>query len=91
MQRVLNATILIIASLIGLGSFLYPFFVPRQGESFGAMAHAQDAPLVFVVLVALCLGAVLGNLGSGQMNAKLVAVPLPISSELKARRNTRPA
>jgi energy-coupling factor transport system substrate-specific component len=74
MHRILNAAILAVASLIGLGSFVYPFFVPQQGEAFGAMAHAHDAPLIFVVLVVLCLGAVLSSLSSGMMNAKLIAV-----------------
>jgi energy-coupling factor transport system substrate-specific component len=74
MHRILNAAILAIASLIGLGSFVYPFFVPQQAETFGAMAHAHDAPLVFVILVVLCLGAVLSSLSSGMMNAKLIAV-----------------
>ncbi|MGD2205411.1 MAG: ECF transporter S component [Anaerolineae bacterium] len=74
MKRVLNNAILTIASLIGLGSFLYPFFAPQQGEGFGAMAHAQDAPLIFVLLVVLCLTAVLSSLSSGMMNAKLIAV-----------------
>jgi energy-coupling factor transport system substrate-specific component len=74
MQRILNAAILIIASLIGLASFLYPFLVPQQGEVFGASAHAQDALLVFVVLVVLCLGAAISSLSAGMMNAKLIAV-----------------
>lgn len=74
MYRTLNAAILAVASLIGLGSFLYPFFVPQQEGSFGIMAHAQDAPLVFVILIVLCLGAVLSSLSSGMMNAKLIAV-----------------
>ena len=74
MHRILNAAILVIASLIGLGSFVYPFFMPQQEESFGAMAHAHDAPLIFVILVVLCLGAVLSSLSSGMMNAKLIAV-----------------
>jgi energy-coupling factor transport system substrate-specific component len=73
-QRVLGAAILVVASLVGLGSFLYPFFVPQQGQGFEAMAHAQDAPLVFIALVILCLGAVLSSLSAGLMNAKLVAV-----------------
>ena len=73
-QRVLSAVILAIASLIGLGSFFYPFFVPAQGAAFESMAHAQDAPLVFFVLIILCLGAVLASLTGGMMNAKLVAV-----------------
>lgn len=73
MQRVLNAAILTVASVIGLGSFLYPFFVPQQTESVG-IAHAQDALLVFVILIVLCLGAVLSSLSAGLMNAKLIAV-----------------
>ena len=74
MHRTLNAAILAVASLVGLGSFIYPFFVPDQAEAFGTMAHAHDAPLIFVVLVVLCLGAVLSSLSSGMMNAKLIAV-----------------
>lgn len=73
-QRALNAAILAVASLIGLGSFVYPFFVSPQGADFGTMAHAQDAPLIFAVLVILCLGAVLSSLSAGMMNAKLIAV-----------------
>lgn len=74
MQKTLNAAILAVASLIGLGSFFYPFLVPQQGEGLTASAHAQDAPLIFVMLVVLCLGAVLSSLSSGMMNAKLIAV-----------------
>jgi energy-coupling factor transport system substrate-specific component len=73
-RTVLNAAILAVASLIGLGSFLYPFLVPGQTPGAGATAHANDAPLVFVALVVLCLGAVLSNLSAGTLNAKLVAV-----------------
>jgi len=78
-----NTLILLAASLVGVVSFAYPFFVPQQDAGFQAMAHAQDAPFVFVVLVALCLGAVLGNLGSGEMNAKVVAM-LGILSAINA-------
>jgi len=74
MQRVVNSAILAVASLIGLGAFLYPFLLTRQAAGFNAMAHAQDAPLVFVLLVGLCLSAVLSSLAGGAMNAKLVAV-----------------
>lgn len=73
MQKTLNAAILTSASAIGLASFLYPFFVSQQGSSFG-LAHTQDAPLVFMLLIVLCLSAALNSLASGEMNAKLVAV-----------------
>jgi energy-coupling factor transport system substrate-specific component len=74
MHRLFNSAILAIASLIGLGSFFYPFVVPRQAAGFDTMAHAQDAPLIFFALIILCLGAVLSSLTGGLMNAKLVAV-----------------
>jgi energy-coupling factor transport system substrate-specific component len=74
MGKALNGAILLVASLIGLGSFFYPFFVPQQTASFGPMAHAHDASLIFFLLVILCLGAVLSSLSSGIMNAKLIAV-----------------
>jgi energy-coupling factor transport system substrate-specific component len=74
MQKALNAAVLTIASLVGLGSFCYPFFLLQQAEGFGGMAHAQDAPLLFVLLVGLCLAAVLSGLSGGLMNAKLIAV-----------------
>jgi energy-coupling factor transport system substrate-specific component len=74
MEKVLNGAILVIASLIGLGSFVYPFFVPNQEVGAATAAHAQDAPLVFVILVLLCLAAVLSSLSSGLMNAKLIAI-----------------
>lgn len=74
MQRSLNAAILVIASLIGLAAFLYPFFVPQQREGFEALAHTQDAPLVFAAVVVLCLAAALNSLSAGLLDVKLVAV-----------------
>ncbi len=75
-SRVLNAAILGLVSLIGVASFLSPFFVPptQAGSMSGATAHAQDAPLLTMTLIALSLGAVMGNLLSGGgLNSKMVA------------------
>lgn len=74
MSRILNAAILAVASVIGLGSFLFPFFVPQQAGSLGTLAHSQDAPLVFALLVVLCLATVMSSLAGGLMNSKLMAV-----------------
>ena len=69
-----NAGILVAASALGALSLLYPFFVP-QGQGAGQpTAHAADAPLLFIAIIVLCLGAVAANLASRQMNSKVIAV-----------------
>lgn len=72
-QKAVTAAIMIVASLIGLGAFLYPFFLPSL-PSEGMAAHSNDAPLLTVVLLGLCLSAVFANLAGRQMTSKLVAV-----------------
>ena len=73
--KLLNGAILALVSLIGIAAFLYPFFQVDAGAESGVTTHVQDAPLVFIALIVLSLGAVLGNLVSGQsgLNAKMVA------------------
>jgi len=73
-QKGLTATILAVASFVGLGSFFYPFLVPQQAGGGGSAAHAQDAPLIFILIVLLCLGAVLSSLPAGKLNAKMIAI-----------------
>jgi len=67
--------------------FLYPFFTPTvfpvstsgdlatasQNAAVG-MAHADDAPLIFVLLLGLCLVVVVANLETRRMDARTVAV-----------------
>ncbi len=73
--RLLNGLVMLLASLIGLAAFVYPFFLSsiEQGPT-NATAHAQDAPLLTIVLIVLCLGAALTTLGTGAMNSKIVAM-----------------
>jgi energy-coupling factor transport system substrate-specific component len=73
--RLLNGAILLLSSAIGIVAFLYPFIQPPQAANTfqGGGAHAQDAALIFGLLVALSLGAVLGNLVGSGLNAKIVA------------------
>jgi energy-coupling factor transport system substrate-specific component len=79
-RKALNAAILLAASILGAFSLLLPFFGQPQGSGAMGMEHAGDAPLVFVALVVLCLGAVAANLDSSayahgqQMNSKVIAV-----------------
>jgi energy-coupling factor transport system substrate-specific component len=72
-QKLISVAIMTVASLIGLGAFLYPFFLPSLAAE-GMAAHSNDAPLLTVVLLALCMTAVLANLAARQMTSKLVAV-----------------
>ncbi|MHB0878061.1 MAG: ECF transporter S component [Anaerolineae bacterium] len=73
-RAVLNSGILIAASILGALSLLYPFFLP-PGQSGGQpTSHAGDAPLLFIAIIVLCLGAVAANLASRQMNSKVIAV-----------------
>jgi len=74
-MTLLNAGILLAASVLGLLSLLYPFFIPpAQVEGSLPVAHAMDAPVTFIALVVLCLGAVVANLMGRQMNSKVMAV-----------------
>jgi energy-coupling factor transport system substrate-specific component len=76
----ISAATLALASLLGLGAFLYPFFLPSVSQT-GMMAHASDAPLLTVLLLVLCLVVIFASLTGrepkapyGQMTSKLVAV-----------------
>ena len=50
------------------------YHIAHRVADLNAVAHSQDAPLVLLMLVALCLGAILANMQGGQMNSKMVAV-----------------
>lgn len=71
---VLSTLILLTATAVGVLAFLSPFLAPPARRGFTPAAHAEDAALVFVLLVMLSLGAVVVNLTLGQMKSHTVAV-----------------
>jgi energy-coupling factor transport system substrate-specific component len=77
-SKFLSSLILILASWLGLWAFLYPFFEPERDQQRSmagvGMAHAGDAPLIFVLLLGLCLVVIIANLETRRMDARLVAV-----------------
>jgi len=77
-----RAPILLVA-LLGLGAFAYPFIVPPQQAGPSATAHVQDAPLVFLLLIILCLLVVLADLENRRLDSKTVAL-LGILSAINA-------
>jgi len=71
----LSKLIMLGTSLVGLAAFLYPFLSSQTAQSVSRnQAHAQDAPLMTIVLITLCLGVLLTTMSSGEMNAKMIAV-----------------
>jgi len=62
-----SGTVVAVASLVGLGAFLYPFLLPVIDRAFApgdeGAAHAADAPLVLAAVTALCLLAIVAELG----------------------------
>ncbi len=75
LPQFLSTLILALASGLGVWAFLYPFFTPaaRQTASEG-LAHADDAPLIFILLLGLCLVVIVANLETRRMDARVVAV-----------------
>jgi energy-coupling factor transport system substrate-specific component len=70
----LSALILALTTLLGMWAFLYPFFVPPSGGSTEAASHAQDAPLIFLLVTGLCLVAIVADLETRSMDSKMVAL-----------------
>jgi energy-coupling factor transport system substrate-specific component len=68
----LQTVALVTANIVGLGAFFWPFVLPAAVG--GEQAHALDAPVILVLLLA-CLGGVLFlQLGRGGMGPKAVAL-----------------
>lgn len=67
------SVLLAAASALGLVAFLWPFVVQPTGAD-ADLAHAADAPWVFVLLLPLLLAVVLAEVADGSLDAKAVAV-----------------
>ncbi|HEY3291007.1 MAG TPA: ECF transporter S component [Anaerolineae bacterium] len=75
--RFLSVAIYVLASLIGLTAFLYPFFTLSAQASAAAtqqMAHGADSPLVLALLIGLCLAALAVEAQGQVMSAKVIAL-----------------
>src|SRR4026209_2831793 len=72
--RSLSGVILLLASALGAWAFLSPFFAPQQRVAMEGMAHAQDAPFWFVILLSLCLLMLVTSLETRGLDAQFVAV-----------------
>jgi energy-coupling factor transport system substrate-specific component len=67
-----SSVLLAVVSLLGLAAFSWPFLIRAEGTE--DMAHATDAPWIFVLLLPLLLAIVLAELAEGALDAKAVAL-----------------
>jgi energy-coupling factor transport system substrate-specific component len=67
-----SAAALVVATAVGILAFGWPFV--RPAHALTSVAHAGDAPWVFVVVVPMLLAVVLAELAEGGMDAKTVAL-----------------
>lgn len=62
--------LLLVASLVGLAGFLYPFVLPAISQSDATdQAHASDAPLLVAVVTGFAIAAVLVAMSEDQTGA----------------------
>ena len=67
-----SSVLLAVTSVAGIAAFTWPLFAtPRGTEN---LAHANDAPWLFVVLVPLLVAILLAELADGVLDAKAVAM-----------------
>lgn len=67
-----SGLLLALASALGLFAFLWPLVVTSEAGT--GVAHAADAPWIFVLLLPLLLAVVLAELAEGRIDAKAVAL-----------------
>ncbi len=67
------AAALVVASLVTLAAFGWPFFATPTGLGEGA-SHSTDAPWIFVLVLPLLAAIVLAEVNAGGLDAKAVAL-----------------
>lgn len=58
--------VVLVASLVGLTGFLYPFLLPAVSRGQETRAHAGDAPYLLTAVTVLCLIAIVVELDRGE-------------------------
>jgi len=72
-----------LASVVGLVAFLWPFLAAPESA---LVAHADDAPFIFALLIPIILVVVLAQFADGAMDAKSVALLGVLSAVISALR-----
>lgn len=75
MTRALRLLTYGLTSLVGLGAFLYPFWLPAvTQQANGVSAHANDSALMMTLLVGLCFVVLLLEVQQDAVGAKTIAL-----------------
>jgi energy-coupling factor transport system substrate-specific component len=71
---ILSVVALVAVFLCGIAAFLYPFLLSNVDQSSEGLARAQEAPLIFGLVLSMALLLFTLELTSGGLNAKTVSV-----------------
>lgn len=71
--RLADHMLMLVISALGLVAFAYPFFLNAVIADSSAGVRANDAPLIFGLLMPLLLALIVADLSNRRMNAKIVA------------------
>ncbi len=77
LQATLSITIFALTALLGMGAFLYPFWLPAVAQSVsagGGMAHTGDSALVLTAIVGICFAVLLVEVQAQAVSAKAIAL-----------------
>ncbi len=74
-NRLLSFALYLTATLTGVASFVYPFFTPRLAQNLSlSQVRAGESPLMYTLLLGLCLAVLLFEVQGQAVDAKLIAL-----------------
>ena len=75
LQAGLSITIFSLTALLGVGAFLYPFWLPavvQNADAGGGMAHSGDSPLMLTAIVGICFAVLLVEVQAQAISAQIL-------------------
>jgi len=72
-NNIAGTLLMVLASLLGLAAFGYPFLLTALPTMSDGNARSSDAPIIFGVLMPLLVLLLLADLSNGRLNSKLIA------------------
>jgi energy-coupling factor transport system substrate-specific component len=76
--------VILVASLVGISGFLYPFMLPAVAQGEESRARAGDAPFMLAIVTVLCLVATVVELDRGDTRAGAASKTVALLGSLVA-------